>query len=334
MRPGLGTRLFLAAATAFLILVVLLDLALWLPLPDHGVIGLFQLFSLHLTLAAIVVTPLALHPESRWLRLGLVAVLVVGLARFGDELWSPTEPATTVDSGSLAVMTWNLELDARPRGDADRELRSLTADLIGFQELTPVVADGLEADATLTTRLPFQALYASDDVLGLGLASRYPLSDVAFLRRPSRLVATVAAPSGPIRVLVVHPLPGSIPRGPFDLPAGFEPARRDRELGVVRDTIDRELAGRLPVLVIGDINTSPTEPAFDRFAIGLVDAHRAVGVGTGWTYRPDALEPTGLGFVRIDVILMDPRLRPVTETTHCPQLGDHCAVLATIEPAS
>src|SRR5690349_16617588 len=107
MRPGLGTRLSLAAATAFLILVVLLDLALWLPLPDHGVIGLFQLFSLHLTLAAILVVPLGLHPESRWLRVGLVAVLVVGLARFGDELWSPTGSATTAGSDSLAVMTWN-----------------------------------------------------------------------------------------------------------------------------------------------------------------------------------------------------------------------------------
>jgi endonuclease/exonuclease/phosphatase family metal-dependent hydrolase len=334
MRPGLGTRAILAAATAFVVVVVLLDLALWLPLPDRGVIALFQLFSLHLTLAAVLVVPVALHPGARWLRLGLVALLVVGLARFGDEVWSPGVPAVSAADRTIDVMTWNLELEARPRGDADRELQDVAADLIGFQELTPVVADGLAADTRLATRLPFKALYASPDVLGLGLLSRYPLSDVAFLPHPSRLVATAATPSGPIRVVVVHPLPGSIPRGPLDLPTGFEPARRDRELGVVRDTVDRELRGDMPVLVIGDINTSPTEPAFDRFTTGLVDAHRAVGVGTGWTYRPDALEPTGIGFVRIDVILMDPGLRPLTETTHCPHLGDHCAVLATIEPVS
>ncbi len=51
---------------------------------------------------------------------------------------------------------------------------------------------------------------------GSALLSAYPISDVTFQGGPSRLFATIATPSGPVRVVVVHPLPGSFVRGPFD----------------------------------------------------------------------------------------------------------------------
>ena len=46
--------------------------------------------------------------------------------------------------------------------------------------------------------------------------------------------------------------------------------------------------------------------------------------------QPDALEPLGIGFLRVDVVLTGPGLRPVAESTVCPTLGDHCAVTASV----
>ena len=113
----------------------------------------------------------------------------------------------------------------------------------------------------------------------------------------------------------------------------FDPTLRDAALARIRDTIATD-ASDFPVLLLGDINTAPTEPEFGRFTAGYLDAHAEVGNGPGWTYRPNAFERLGIGLLRIDVVLAGPGLRPVDESTSCPSVGDHCAVIATLEPAA
>ena len=248
--------------------------------------------------------------------------------RFGGEWWSP--PGQVADGPTIEVATLNLEIESRPAPDAVAFLQPMTADVIALQELTLEFADAIAADPLLSEHYPYQALYPRDDFLGLGLLSRHPLSDVAFEGDPSRLEALVDTPIGPIRVLDVHPLPARMPRGPFAVPIGFDPTVRDAALGRVTNTIDRAMTADEPVLLLGDINTAPTEPAFARFTAGLRDAHADVGVGPGWTYRPDLFEPLGIGLIRIDVVLTGPGLRPIAESTRCPPAGDHCAVIATV----
>lgn len=98
----------------------------------------------------------------------------------------------------------------------------------------------------------------------------------------------------------------------------------------MHDDIDKALSRTAPVVVLGDINTAPSEPAFSAFTAGLRDAHAEVGVVPGRTYRPSRFESLGIGFIRIDVVLTGPGLRPISETTRCPPAGDHCAVLVTL----
>ena len=52
------------------------------------------------------------------------------------------------------------------------------------------------------------------------------------------------------------------------------------------------------VIVAGDFNTAPTEPAFEQLVAGLADAHAEVGLGPGWTWRPSRMEGLGLGVLR------------------------------------
>lgn len=315
---------------AFVLAIAILDLAGLLPGSGDGPIGLAQVLAAHLTIAALLLAPFAALRGARGLRLGLVVLAIAAVLRFGGDWWSP--PAAAEDEGArtMEVATFNLEIMGRPAPDAVTFLQPMTADVIAVQELTTTYADAIAADPLLAERYPYQALFPRDDVLGLGLLSRRPLSDVVFDGGPSRLGAIVEVRGGPIRVLNVHPLPARIPRGPFGLPIGFDPTERDSALGRISDDIHADMQGDEPLLVLGDINTAPTEPAFARFTAGLRDAHAEVGVGPGWTYRPDLFEPLGIGMIRIDVVLTGPGLRPMAETTRCPPAGDHCAVIATV----
>ena len=84
------------------------------------------------------------------------------------------------------------------------------------------------------------------------------------------------------------------------------------------------------MILVGDFNTSPTEPAFATLTDGLLDAHAEVGIGTGWTWRPSQLAGLGAGLLRLDIVLSGPSLRPVATRVECPPAGDHCVLYATL----
>ncbi len=321
-------RALLRVLAAFVVAVAILDLAGLVPGPGDGPVGLAQVLAAHLTIAALLLVPFAVLRGAWALRLGLVVLGIAAVVRFGGEWWSP--PGSVADGPTVEVATFNLEIMSRAAPDAVAFLQPMSADVVALQELTPEFADAIATDPVLTSHYPYQAFYPRDDVLGLGLLSRHPLSDVTFEGDPSRLDAIVEVPGGRIWILNVHPLPARMPRGPLALPVGFDPTLRNAALARISEDIDQALTAGEPVLVVGDINTAPTEPAFAWFTAGLRDAHADVGVGPGWTYRPDLLEPLGIGLIRIDVVMTGPGLRPLKEATRCPPAGDHCAVLVTV----
>ena len=166
-------RVLILAATAYVIVLVVLDLLALIGWPDGGPLALTELFAAHLTLLAIVLVPLAFLHGAAPLRVALVVLLIASVARFGGE-WGSMPALFGADGPTVGVMTWNLEHGARTPDDAVAFLRPVSADVVALQELTPEVAAGIAADPALARRFPFQALYPSQDVLGLGLLSAYP----------------------------------------------------------------------------------------------------------------------------------------------------------------
>ncbi len=318
-----GAALFVAAVT-------LVVLGTFLPLPGDGPIGLLALFSAHLVLVALLTAPFALVPDARALRIALVLLVAVAAIRFGDEWVSRPVSTPPPGTATLQVMTWNLEFDQQTAKSASDFLDANPADVVGLEELSHIVADGLGRDPRVVARYPYRSLVPQNGAWGLGLLSRYPISDAVYRGDPARLEAAIATPSGSIRVVILHPPHADISLGFGLVPTGYDTAPRNAALDRARKTIDVAMAGGQPVLVLGDINTAPTEPAFDRFTTGLVDAHRTVGQGPGWTYRSTRFNVLGIGLLRIDVILTGPGLRPVSTGTRCPPVGDHCAVVATL----
>ena len=192
--------------------------------------------------------------------------------------------------------------------------------------MTDDVAATLEADPAVDDRYPYRVLYPTNNTFGMGVLSRYPLADATAVRQPTRdrdrgrrarrsdHADQRASGSGRRRAHHSRSIP----------------PRRDREIARVRERIDAALERGDVVLVAGDFNVTPTEPAYRDLVDGLMDAHTEAGLGPGWTWRPKRVEPFGIGVLRIDYVLLGPGLEPVSSTVHCPPTGDHCMVIARV----
>ncbi len=293
---------------------------------EDGPLGVAQILTPHLALACLALVLVAVATRSRALVLALVAVAVLSTGRFGGEWWSPPGTAGPDD---LRVATWNLEAGERAGDAAVRMLRDHPADIVALQELTPEVAAAIEGDPVLRARFPHRALEPRRGVAGIGLLSRFPIDAVSNAIEPVRLEARIPMPDRTLVVVNAHPFPARI--GMLaGVPVGIDPTIRNGDLERLRSRVAELEATDVDVLLIGDFNTAPTEPAFGRLTAGLHDAHAEVGLGPGWTWRPSRLAFIGVGLLRIDVVLSTAALRPITTSTACPATGDHCLVEATL----
>jgi vancomycin resistance protein VanJ len=307
--------------------VVVLLVALPVVQPQDGPLALAAVLSMHLALVAIVLLPLAFVRDSRPLRLALVALAVVSAVRFGGE-WVSIPPARAADPATeLAILSWNLELGARAGDAAVEGLRGTEVDVVSLQELGADHAAAIEADPDLRRRFPYRELAPMEGVLGMGLLSAYPIVRSELALDPVGIEAVLDVDGREVTVITGHPFPGRIGLiGP--LPVSFDARSRDAALGRFRARVDAAIGRGEIVIVTGDFNTAPTEPAFGRLAAGLADAHAEVGIGPGWTWRPSRFEGFGVGLLRIDLALSGPGARPVAVEQHCSLPGDHCQLEA------
>jgi endonuclease/exonuclease/phosphatase family metal-dependent hydrolase len=126
-------------------------------------------------------------------------------------------------------------------------------------------------------------------------------------------------------VFVVHPRPPDL-----GLRIGMDNAKRDFDLGLVRGLIDADLAHGQDVMVLGDMNTTDREPAYDDISHGLRDSHLEAGIGPGLTWRPDDLRSVPIGLLRIDYVFATPDFSFQSSSVDCRVPSDHCRIDATL----
>jgi len=300
--------------------------------PEDGLLAVIQIVTPHLAIGGLLLVPIALlarRPAAVWVSVGLIALVVV---RFGGDWVSIPRSAAVGTDQPLTVVTWNLEVGSRPGADTVAMIRDRPADLIALQELRPDAADAIAADPALTARYPYRLLVPREDVGGMGLLSRRPILDHSFRVAPILQQATIDLGGGRrLAVVNAHPFHAEMEQiGSAGPPVGLDSTQRNADLVTIRGRIGDLIDDGLPVLLLGDLNTAASEPAFDRFVRGLRDVHAEVGEGTGWTWRPRSFEFLGIGLVRIDHVVVSPDIDPVTIGVTCPPVGDHCLVQAEL----
>jgi endonuclease/exonuclease/phosphatase family metal-dependent hydrolase len=235
--------------------------------------------------------------------------------------------AADPDAPRLRLTTWNLEYGQVPRAVMIRVLLDRAPGIVGLQELTHAAARDIAADPEVRRRFPTQVLAPSDDWDGVGLLSSWPLvGDVATSFLPPMVSATLTSPDGlDLDVLVVHAPPPALGLGPIG--PRYDPTRRDAALVDYRKALDRSLALRRPVVLLGDLNLTDRELPYAELTAGLVDAHRVAGSGLGHTWRPLVVERLPFGMLRIDMVITSPDVVTLSSEPDClPRGSDHCVL--------
>ncbi len=206
-------------------------------------------------------------PAAMALGLGLLNCVAVS-PRFLGEL-APAVP----ERASLTVVFVNVHTENRRADLVGEYLTASNADVVVLAEVSEWWLGQLTG---LTNTHPHRVAAPRDDNFGIALFSRLPLlrGDVAYLGAtglPS-VEAEIEFDGQPVLLLGIHPLP----------PIGAERTRRrDEQLAAVARRVH---SAPLPVVLVGDLNTTPWAPSFQRFVreSGLRDTFGARGYQPTW----------------------------------------------------
>ncbi|MFJ9127949.1 endonuclease/exonuclease/phosphatase family protein [Streptomyces sp. NPDC102340] len=296
-RPGPWKRGRVLAVLAFLLGLLLL---LHAQVTDRG--GLGSLVDTFLPWFGLFVPVLLAGALWRRSATAVVAVLlpaVVWAGLFGGELGDKAH----ANDSDLTVVSHNVRADNRDPAGTAHALAASGADVLALEEIT--AQDRTTYEKELAEAYPHHTVQGT-----VGLWSKLPLSDVepvdtamdvgplgatksAAEKLPSNraLRATVTTDRGPVAVYVAHL--GSVrvmPRG------GFWTESRDRNAQALASAIAAEDNKR--VVLLGDLNGSTDDRAFDGLTSQLRSAQEAAGDGFGFSY------PADFPVVRIDQILV------------------------------
>lgn len=296
-RPGPWKRGRILAVLALLLGLLLL---LHAQVTDRG--GLGSLVDTFLPWFGLFVPVLLAGALWRRSATAVVAVLlpaVVWAGLFGGVLGDKAH----ANDSDLTVVSHNVRADNRDPAGTAHDLADSGADVLALEELT--AQDRTTYEKELAEAYPHHTVQGT-----VGLWSKLPLSDVepvdtamdvgplgatksAAEKLPSNraLRATVTTDRGPVAVYVAHL--GSVrvmPRG------GFWTESRDRNAQALASAIAAEDNKR--VVLLGDLNGSTDDRAFDGLTSQLRSAQEEAGDGFGFSY------PADFPVVRIDQILL------------------------------
>ncbi len=311
----------LTPALAYLLLTagwLLLTLVDWSPLRLHETFKAFVHWWLLLSLP-LVISTLMLRA---WKLSALMMVPGLLFWAWYGALFLP-QPTVTCDAdcSSFTVMTTNTSPVAAAE-DVVAGIRASEADIVVIQELMVWQAEAIEAE--LSQLYPHQAMYPSASLAGIGIISKYPVSNaesfgLAFPNFPY-IMADVEIDGRIVTVIGAHPYPpGSIPYV----------SRLEPDI----EALQALIAEKGDVVLAGDFNTTDRHSDYHRLrSEGLNDAWRAAGSGFGSSF-PNAGRFVGLpvpALIRIDHVFYTDAFSTM-KAEHGPDTGgDHKTILATI----
>lgn len=250
------------------------------------------------------------------------AILLIGVGVNLFVLWqhgAVRQVPDGVAGAGLRILSLNVLSSNRHYDAALRVIREEHPDLIVVMELTGAWARGLEP---LTGDYPHRVIVAREDNFGIACYSRRPL-----LRQEVITVGPAGLPSIEVEVeldgrrvdvIATHPLPPV---------SGRRAAARDGQLLALGA---RFRAREHPALIVGDLNTTPWAPGFQRLLAesGLRDTL----AGRGW--QPTWPAPLGRAGIPIDHCLVTAGWT-VSERRPCRSIcGDHHPLLIELHLAA
>ncbi|MBN2685784.1 MAG: endonuclease/exonuclease/phosphatase family protein [Pontiellaceae bacterium] len=251
---------------ALLALVSLLGLAGRL----HWTLDLFSHFRVQYAQLALLGAGICLWVRFNKAVLAFIAVFLLNYA-FVFPLYLGKPDAPTQKTHRAMLMNINANND-RTQQVLDA-VEKYTPDLLLLEEVTPKWVEEL---APLNELFPYRMTEPQTDCFGIMLLSKYPLTEGVVVEIgdggvPS-IIADVLFPDGTITLVGTHPLP--------PISSSYS-AHRNSQLKELAAVAKNQ---RKPVLVMGDLNTTPWSPYFRKLLrdSGLRDSTKGFGFQPTW----------------------------------------------------
>ena len=262
------------------------------------------------TVAGALWCALAAGHQRRW-AVASVLLLGLGIALIAFVVPLPALPSAPAgaEGPSLRVVSFNVNLDNQSDADILAWIDTQRPDVVALLEVTPAMQTLLSG---MAQRFAHHAAQASADPFGMAVYSRLPWQDAGFVNATDEtplFSATVAGPTGPFKLRVIHPMP--------PVSAAY---RAQRDALLARWGAEPHAASGS--LIVGDFNSTPWSAGLRR----LGDA--------GWA-RATSLAPSYalLRVLPIDHILATRDHWRVSAHGRGPWLGsDHRPVWAVLRP--
>jgi vancomycin resistance protein VanJ len=243
----------------------------------------------------------------RWRMVAFTApAAVVFLVLYGAYLLPKVPPVATPDDSVVRLMTYNVLAGQEDAAGVARNILEAAPEVVVMQELDSGKAGALED--MLAEVYPHQAVRTNgQSVVGRGVFSRLPLSDVVWAPDPAQPVFvrfSVNIDGEPIAIYNTHlAVPGNGPRG--------NAAQRSRTLDQL---LAQASAEEIPVVLMGDFNMADRSLDYARLVdAGYTDAYRVAGAGLGPTFpyfgeKAPWLFRLAPPLLRIDYVWLGPEL--------------------------
>ena len=224
-------------------------------------------------LLCLILSLIALLAGKKWPWAGVAGVFVV--ANFVDILPAFVGRGGQVASSSkpLTILLANVLTSNKEYERVRQLVRSNDPDIFAVLEASETWINEL---SSLREKYPHAVSRPRNDNFGIALFSRIPFEESEIVEIGEAGLPTAIARihfgDTPLTVIATHPLP----------PTRRSTARhRNRQLGELADYV-RSVKG--PVIVIGDLNTTPYSPHFKKLLreSGLRDSRRGRGIQPTW----------------------------------------------------
>jgi endonuclease/exonuclease/phosphatase family metal-dependent hydrolase len=210
--------------------------------------------------------------------------------------------------------------DANPHvGWIAEEIKAAAPDLVALQEVDPDGATALRKSGVLT-RFPYSLAEVRTGPSGIGIWSRYPLTDerVKDVGGIPFVSATVGLGGRRLRLYTVHMV----------APLGNDRSRWRTQLRWVDAAVQGE---RGPLVVVGDFNATRFHRSLRRLLSDrLVDAHERRGRGWATTWPRDQWPLPPL--MRLDHVLVSPDIGVRSIREGLGEGSDHRPIIADLAP--
>lgn len=202
----------------------------------------------------------------RWASIFVIFALI-NAALLAPRFSAVAETQTGDDGPVLRALLANVNSANRDYSRIRDTIIDRNPDFVVLLEVTPWLLDRL---ADLAGRYPYRAAAPREDNFGIAFLSRRPFlrADVVRLGAPGlpSIIAEFADDQRGFTLLSTHPLP----------PIGAEQARERNDQLAQLAQLTRQT--RHPLLLLGDLNTSPWSPYFEQLLAesGLRDSGRGI----------------------------------------------------------